>query len=204
MKRKISSKQFENMIAECVNQVLSESRQPQKTQNKRVSMNESQMQNYVRNIINEELENEGWIDGSKAVGREILNRFKGSPQHGRESLKQVYQQGDEEGETRKLNQQASQEFEERLQLAQKAIGILSDFYRMCKGNNIANAKGLPMIIGQLNKMLANVNREAGEEFYRNSIQDVRNSRGGNGMNRGRIAPAGDRSRMSYYTGAGVE
>ena len=109
MNRKISLQQFEKMIAECVSQVLSESRHSQKAK-----MNESQMQNYVRNIINEELENEGWVDGSKAVGREIWNRFKGSPQHGRESLKQVYQQGDEEGETRKLNQQASQEFEERL------------------------------------------------------------------------------------------
>lgn len=204
MKKKISSKQFENMIAECVNQVLSESCQPQKTKNKRVSMNESQMQNYVRNIINEELENEGVWDGAKAVGREMFNRFKGGPQHGRESLKQVYQQGNEEGETKKLNQQASQEFEERLQSVQRAIGILSDFYRLCKSTNIANAKGLPMIIGQLNKMLANVNREAGEKFYRNSIQDVRNSRGGYGMNRGRTAPAGDSSRMPYYTGAGAE
>lgn len=71
MKRNISSKQFENMIAECVNQVLSESRRPQKAKNKRVSMNESQMQNYVRNIINEELENEG------ATGR-IKGGIKGA------------------------------------------------------------------------------------------------------------------------------
>lgn len=203
MKRNISSKQFENMIAECVSQVLSESRQSQRKQNKRVSMNESQMQNYVRNIINEELENENWLDGTKSVGREIWNRFKGSPQHGRDSLKQVYQQGDEEGETRKLNQQASQGFEERLQKVQRAIDTLSDFYRLCKGKNIANAKGLPMIIGQLNKLLANVNREAGEEHYRNSISQSR-SRGGYGMNRNRTAPAGDYSRMPYYTGAGVE
>lgn len=71
MKRKITSNQFKNMIAECVGQVLAESREPQKQQNKRIKMNEGQMQNYVRNIINEELENEGavgrglgWIKGA--------------------------------------------------------------------------------------------------------------------------------------------
>ena len=37
-----------------------------------------------------------------------------------------------------------------------------------------------MLIGQLNKMLANVNREEGQKFYRNNM----NKRvSGNGMNR---------------------
>lgn len=56
MRKRISSKQFENMIAECVGQALAESRQPQ---NRRVTMNEAQMHNFVRQIVNEELENEG-------------------------------------------------------------------------------------------------------------------------------------------------
>lgn len=56
MIKKLSSKQFENMIAECVGQVLAESHQPQ---NRRITMNEAQMHNFVRQIVNEELENEG-------------------------------------------------------------------------------------------------------------------------------------------------
>lgn len=73
MKKRISTNQFENMIAECVRQVLTESCQP-KRRNQRIKMNESQMQNYVRNIINEELENEGfmknlWGGGEKRLWR---------------------------------------------------------------------------------------------------------------------------------------
>lgn len=73
MKKRISTNQFENMIAECVRQVLSESRQP-KRRNQRITMNESQMQNYVRNVINEELANEGlmknlWGGGKKCLWR---------------------------------------------------------------------------------------------------------------------------------------
>ena len=44
------------MISECVGQVLAESRQP-----RRQTMNEAQMSRYIQNIINEELENEGWF-----------------------------------------------------------------------------------------------------------------------------------------------
>jgi hypothetical protein len=64
MKKRLSSKQFENMIVECVDQVLAESRQPQ---NRRVTMNEAQMHNFVRQIVNEELENEG-VTGRIAGG----------------------------------------------------------------------------------------------------------------------------------------
>ena len=71
MKRKISSNQFEKMIAECVGQVLAESHESQKQQYKRIKMNESQMQNYVHNIINEELENEGIMDYLRGGGKKM-------------------------------------------------------------------------------------------------------------------------------------
>ena len=54
MKRTLKQSQLENMISECVGQVLAESRQP-----RRQTMNEAQMSQYIQNIINEELENEG-------------------------------------------------------------------------------------------------------------------------------------------------
>ena len=71
MKRKITSNQLEKMIAECVGQVLAESHEPQKQQYKRIKMNESQMQNYVHNIINEELENEGIMDYLRGGGKKM-------------------------------------------------------------------------------------------------------------------------------------
>lgn len=55
MKRTLKQSQLENMISECVGQVLAESRQP-----RRQSMNEAQLSRYIQNIINEEMENEGW------------------------------------------------------------------------------------------------------------------------------------------------
>jgi hypothetical protein len=73
MKTRISTNRFENMIAECVRQVLSESCQP-KRRNQRIKMNDSQMQNYVRNIINEELENEGFM---KNLWGGVKNAFGG-------------------------------------------------------------------------------------------------------------------------------
>lgn len=180
MRKTISSKQLEGMIAQCVGQVIAESKQNKQQKPQSKVLNESQLQKYINNVINEEIEKEGAWDGFKAVGKELVNRFKGSPQHGRETLGQVYQQGNQEGDERKLSQQAAQDFEERLQRAQNAVQVLSDFYRMCKGNNIANVRGLPMLIGQLNKMLANVNQEEGQKFYRNNMNQ---HTGGNGMNR---------------------
>lgn len=61
MKKKINQKQLENMIAECVGQVLAESRQPRQQKPARKVMNEAQLNRYIQNIINEELENEGWF-----------------------------------------------------------------------------------------------------------------------------------------------
>ena len=55
MKRTLKQSQLENMISECVGQVLAESRQP-----RRQSMNEAQLSRYIQNIINEEMESEGW------------------------------------------------------------------------------------------------------------------------------------------------
>lgn len=59
MKKTINQKQLENMIAECVGQVLAESRQPRQQKTARKVMNEAQLNHYIQNIINEELENEG-------------------------------------------------------------------------------------------------------------------------------------------------
>ena len=180
MRKTISSKQLEGMIAQCVGQVIAESKQNKQQKQQTKVLNESQLQEYINNIINEEIENEGMLSGFKTVGNELVNRLKGLSQYGGKTWKQVYQQGDQEGEERKLSQQATQDFEDRMQRAQNAVQVLSDFYRMCKGNNIANVRGLPMLIGQLNKMLANVNREEGQKFYRNNM----NKRvSGNGMNR---------------------
>ena len=59
MKRTLKQSQLENMISECVGQVLAESRQP-----RRKVMNEAQLSHYIQNIINEELENEGLVNSS--------------------------------------------------------------------------------------------------------------------------------------------
>lgn len=65
MKRKVNKKQFENMIAECIQEVLSESRQIKPKKPTRKLMNEAQLQRYVQSIINEELENEGFFNQLK-------------------------------------------------------------------------------------------------------------------------------------------
>lgn len=59
MKKILSSKQLEEMIAQCVGQVLSESRQNNRQKPQSNVLNESQLQNYIQNIINEEIEKEG-------------------------------------------------------------------------------------------------------------------------------------------------
>ena len=56
MKRTLKQSQLENMISECVGQVLAESREP-----RRQVMNEAQLSHYIQNIINEEMESEGWF-----------------------------------------------------------------------------------------------------------------------------------------------
>lgn len=71
MKKTINKSQFENMIAECVQSVIAESVQKkQKNVNRRV-MNEAQVREYVQNIINEELENEGVWDFFKGAGKKV-------------------------------------------------------------------------------------------------------------------------------------
>ena len=60
MKRTLKQSQLENMISECVEQVLAESRQP-----RRKVMNEAQLSRYIQNIINEEMESEGWFGERK-------------------------------------------------------------------------------------------------------------------------------------------
>lgn len=74
MKRTLNQTQLENMITECVGQVLAESRQQYYTAKKpnRKVMNESQMQAYIRNIINEEMEDEAFWSGLRAMGGKML------------------------------------------------------------------------------------------------------------------------------------
>ena len=79
MKKTINQKQLENMIAECVSQVLAESRQPRQQKPTRKVMNEAQLQNYIQGIINEELENEGlWgkVKGAaQGLGKAVSGEF---------------------------------------------------------------------------------------------------------------------------------
>lgn len=72
MKNTVNKRQFEQMIAECVSEVLAESRQEKQKHTRKV-MNEVQMQRYIQNIINEELENEGLWDFVKGTGKKIGN-----------------------------------------------------------------------------------------------------------------------------------
>lgn len=61
MKKTISSNELHGMIAKCVGEVLAESRQKQTPRNtqKRV-LTESQLQSYIQDVINEEMEKEGF------------------------------------------------------------------------------------------------------------------------------------------------
>ena len=68
MKKTINQSQLENMIAQCVGQVLAESRQPRQQKPSRKVMNEAQLNHYIQGIINEELENEGLWDFAKGMG----------------------------------------------------------------------------------------------------------------------------------------
>ena len=65
MKKTVNKKQFENLIAECIQEVISESRQIKPKKPTRKVMNEAQLQHYIQNIINEELENEGMFNQIK-------------------------------------------------------------------------------------------------------------------------------------------
>lgn len=76
MKKTINQKQLENMIAECVGQVLAESRQPRQQKTARKVMNEAQLNHYIQNIINEELENEGLWDFAKGMGGFLGSKAK--------------------------------------------------------------------------------------------------------------------------------
>lgn len=69
MKKTISSNELHGMIAKCVGEVLAESRQKQTPRNtqKRV-LTESQLQSYIQNVINEEMENELFDKTSGKLG----------------------------------------------------------------------------------------------------------------------------------------
>lgn len=59
MRKTISSKQLEGMIAQCVGQVIAESKQKKQQKPQSKVLNESQLQEYINNVINEEIEKEG-------------------------------------------------------------------------------------------------------------------------------------------------
>lgn len=79
MKRTLKQSQLENMISECVGQVLAESRQP-----RRQSMNEAQLSRYIQNIINEEMEDEGLLGrlwgGAKGIGNAARGEYNKAKQ----------------------------------------------------------------------------------------------------------------------------
>ena len=68
MKRTLKQSPMENMISECVGQVLAESRQ-----RRRKVMNEAQLSRYIQNIINEEMESEGWFGNDAKYGEKWYN-----------------------------------------------------------------------------------------------------------------------------------
>lgn len=89
MKRTLKQSQLENMISECVGQVLAESRQP-----RRQSMNEAQLSRYIQNIINEEMEDEGFGRGLSAMTNKIFGDAKNSVnQAGRDIKASVLKKG---------------------------------------------------------------------------------------------------------------
>lgn len=85
MKKTISSNELHGMIAKCVGEVLAESRQKQTPRNtqKRV-LTESQLQSYIQNVINEEMEKEGFLGrawgGIKGAGNAIRGEFNKAKQ----------------------------------------------------------------------------------------------------------------------------
>ena len=77
MKKTINQKQLENMIAECVGQVLAESRQPRQQKPARKVMNEAQLNRYIQEIINEEMEKEGLWGKVKGAAQGLGQSVKG-------------------------------------------------------------------------------------------------------------------------------
>lgn len=84
MRKTISSKQLEGMIAQCVGQVIAESKQNKQQKSQTKVLNESQLQEYINNIINEEIENEGFLGrawgGLKGAGNAIRGEFNKAKQ----------------------------------------------------------------------------------------------------------------------------
>ena len=79
MRKTISSKQLEGMIAQCVGQVIAESKQNKQQKPQSKVLNESQLQEYINNVINEEIEKEGFLGrawgGLKGAGNAIRGEF---------------------------------------------------------------------------------------------------------------------------------
>lgn len=90
MKKTLTKSQLENMIAECVGQVLSESRQPRQEKPARKVMNEAQLNRYIQNIINEELENEGLWDFAKGMGGFLGDKAKNAAKNAGNAVSGAY------------------------------------------------------------------------------------------------------------------
>ena len=84
MRKTISSKQLKEMIAQCVGQVITESKQNKQQKQQSTVLNETQLQDYIKNVINEELEKEGFLGtawgGLKGVGNAMRGEFNKAKQ----------------------------------------------------------------------------------------------------------------------------
>lgn len=104
MKRTLNQRQLENMIAECVGQVIAESRQPRR-KNNRMVMNEAQLNSYIQGIINEEMENElfGGLGrlaskGAAAVGKMGQQAWQGAKNAGQQAWQGAKNAGQQFGQ----------------------------------------------------------------------------------------------------------
>lgn len=135
MKKTISSNELHGMIAKCVGEVLAESRQKQTPRNtqKRV-LTESQLQSYIQNVINEEMEKEGlgnWMKGAASyVGGKVKDKVQNFGQNVKNTLGNINQAGNNASfvaDTQKLAQEVEQIF-------QKYGNNLSKWHRACLQN----------------------------------------------------------------------
>lgn len=101
MRRYLTESQLNNVVAECVNQVIAESHKPMAQRPQRRVMNEAQMRQYIQDLINEELENEwSWkntmrngLDAVKDAANHAWNQgLKGSLDAGRKTFTTQQQQ----------------------------------------------------------------------------------------------------------------
>lgn len=161
MNKIIKESQLMAMINECVNQVLSEEK-PRK------SMNESNLQSYIKQLVNEEIENEGFWGKMKGAAKGLGQSISGEANKAMRGIKN----------TGLNNEYQGQSFKDRINAA---------------GNNIRrNAQAgdrnqdMQNFIAQVQKMvnsgiLPPKAMQAGEQFIDSLNASMLGSKGG--MNR---------------------